>query len=92
MTERYFDHWVDQTYVDLFKDTHREKAPSNKTPALTKSRIRAFGSLVHQINSLKEVLKLKQNLQKNKIVTGKTPFFVIGPFCAHHSICLNIGF
>ena len=38
------------------------------------------------------VLKLKQNFQKNKVVTGKTPFFVIGSFCSHHSICLNIGF
>ena len=24
-------------YYELFKDTHREKAPSSKTPALTKS-------------------------------------------------------
>ena len=24
-----------------------------------------------------------------KIVTGKTPFFVMGPLCTHHSICLN---
>ena len=30
--------------------------------------------------------------QKNKIVTGKTPFFVIGLFCAHRSICLSIEF
>ena len=37
-------------------------------------------------------LNSKQNFQKNKVVTGKTPFFVIGPFCTHHSICLNIGF
>ena len=41
---------------------------------------------------LKVVLKLKQNFQKNKVVTGKTPFLVIGLFCTHHSICLNIGF
>ena len=46
--------------------------------------------VVHQINSLEEVLKLKQNFQKNKVITGKTPFFVIGPFCTHHSIFLNI--
>ena len=36
--------------------------------------------MVHQINFLLEVLNLKQNLQKNKVVTGKTPFLVIGPF------------
>ena len=63
-----------------------------KLQRLQKLRIWAFESLVHQINSLWEVLKLKQNFQKNKVVNGKTPFFVIGPFCTHHSICLNIGF
>ena len=35
---------------------------------------------------------MKQNFQKNKVVTGKIPFFVIGPFCSHHFIFLNIGF
>ena len=29
---------------------------------------------------------------KKWVVTGKTVFFVIGPFCTHHSICLNIDF
>ena len=32
------------------------------------------------INYLYEVLKLKQDLRKNKKDTGKTPFFVIDPF------------
>ena len=32
---------------EFFKDTHREKAPSNKTPALRNVRIWAFGLLVH---------------------------------------------
>ena len=36
------------------------------------------------------IFKLKQNLQKNKVVTGKTPFFVIGPFFTQHSICLKL--
>ena len=35
------------------------------------------------------VLKLKQNFQKYKVVTGKTLLFVIGPFCTYHSVCLN---
>ena len=26
-----------------------------------------------------------------KVVTGKTPFFLIGPFCSHHFICLNMA-
>ena len=38
----------------------------------------AFGSFEHQKNSFQEVLKTKQNFQKNKVITGKTPFFVIG--------------
>ena len=58
---------------------------------LQKVQIWAFGLLVQQINSLYEVLKLKQNFQKNKVVTGKTLFFLIGPLCSHHFICLNIG-
>ena len=29
---------------------------------------------------------------KNKVVTGKTPFSEIGPFCSYYSICLNIDF
>ena len=42
-----------------------------------------------QIN---EVLKLKQNFRKNKVITDKTPFFVIDQFCTPHPICFNIGF
>ena len=76
----------------LFKDIHREKHCQIKLQHLQKVSIWAFGSLVHQINSSEEVLKLKQNFQKNKVVTGKTLLFVIGPFRTNHSICLNSGF
>ena len=48
--------------------------------------------VVGTLNQLFIVLKLKQNFQKNKKVIGKTSFFVIDPFCTHHSICLNIVF
>ena len=65
--------------------------PKIKLQRLRKIRIWTFGSLVHQINSL-EVLKLEQIFQKNKVVAGRTPLFVIGPFCSRHSSCLNIGF
>ena len=40
----------------------------------------------------KEILKLKLNFQKNEVVGGKRPFFVMGPFRTPHSICLNILF
>ena len=69
-----------------------KKHPKIKLQRWRKIRILTFGSLVHQINSFQEVLKLEQIFQKNKVVTGKTPLFVIGPFCSRHSICLNIGF
>ena len=48
--------------------------------------------MVHQINYFQGALKLKQIFQKDKAVTDKTPLFVIGPFCSHYFICLNIGF
>ena len=51
-----------------------------KLQRLQKVGIWAFRWLVHKINSLKEVLKLKQNFQKNKVVTAKTPFFLTDPF------------
>ena len=78
-----------QTRRVSFKDTHREKAPSNKTLTLQKVWIWTFGWLGHQINSLYEILKLKQNVRKNKVVTGETSFFVIGLFCTSHSIYLK---
>ena len=28
---------------------------------------------------------------RNRVVTGKPPFFVIDPFCTPESFCLNIG-
>ena len=69
-----------------------KKHPEIKLQRLRKIRIWTFGLLVHKINSIKEVLKLKKIFQQNKVVTGKTPLFVIGPFCSRHSICLKIGF
>ena len=64
----------------LFKYTHREKAPSNKTPALTKSMNMDIWVVGTSNQLIISPLKLKQNFQKYKVVTGKTPFFVIGPF------------
>ena len=69
-----------------------KKYPQMKLQHLQKVRIWAFGSLAHQINSLEEVLKLKQNFQKKKVVAGKTPFYVTCPFCTEHLLYLNIDF
>ena len=73
------------------KDTHREIEFSNKTPALTKSintGIWVVGtSNQFFIRGFQTVKKIKK-----EEVTGKTPFFVKGPFCTPRSIWLNIGF
>ena len=67
--------------------------PKIKLQRLRKIRILTFGSLVHQINSFhSRDSKTGTNFPKKKVITGKTPLFVIGPFCSRHSICLNIGF
>ena len=90
---------VKKNYVrarSLCKPTLRvltgKKQRQIKFQRLQKIWIWAFGSLVPQINFLLKVPKPKQNFRKNKVVTGKTPFFLIGPFCTHHSICFNTGF
>ena len=35
---------------------------------------------------------MKQNFQKNKVVTGQTPFFVTGSFCTTHCVILTSNF
>ena len=74
-----------------FQDTHREKAPLNKTPALLESmnmNIWVVG-ISNQLSITGSYSILKQNFQKNKLDAGKTVFFVIGQFYNSHSICLN---
>ena len=69
------------------KDTYRENATSNKLKRLQKVW------MVHWINFSEEVFILKLDFQKNKVVCGKTPFFVIRPVvCTSHSSCLKTGF
>ena len=67
------------------KDTYKEEAPSNKTPALTKS-INMDIWVVGTPNQLTET-----KLSKHKIVTAKAPFSVIGPFCNHHLFALTLA-
>ena len=81
----FFTPWLVHLYVNkgLWQWLTGKKHCQIKLQLLQKVRMWVFGSLVHQINYLQKVLKPKQNFQKNKIVTGKTLFFVIGPFCTH---------
>ena len=76
---------------NILKDTHKEKASSNKTQALTKSLSVGIW-LVGTSNQLFIRGSYTEiNFQKNILVTVKTPLFVIGPFSTPHSISLNIG-
>ena len=34
--------------------------------------------------------QVKTKFSKKKVVTGKTPFFVIIPFCTLHTICHTV--
>ena len=77
---------------DYLRILTEKKHGQIKLQHLKKVRIWTFGWLVHQINSIYEILKPKQNLKKNKVVTGKTSFLVTGLLCTPHSICLNMGF
>ena len=72
----------------ILKDTHKEKALSNITQALTKS----MNMNIWIKSTLYKRFLNRNKILKKKVVTGKTPFFVIGPFCTHNSICLNIDF
>ena len=56
-----------------------------------KSTLKQNSNLESKTNSLYEVLKLKQNFGKTKVVTGKTRFFVKGPSCTSYSICLTLA-
>ena len=82
--------------LSLFRDLRiltRKKYPQKKNSnAFQKVWIWTFRRLVHQLNSLYEVLNMKQNSGKNIVVTGKTPLFEIAPFCTPSSICLKTCF
>ena len=73
----------------MLKDTDREKAQSNKTPALTKSK-----NMGIWVVGISNQLFIRGSLteaesSKKQSTYWQTP---IGPFCTHHSVCLNIGF
>ena len=78
-------------FSSCLKDTHRKKALYNKTPALIKG-MNVDVLVVGTSNQLFTTSAYTETTFWNKVVIGKTPFFVIGPFCTYHSICLNIGF
>ena len=46
--------------------------------------------VIRTLNQLSEVFMLKLNFQKNKEVSGKTLFFMIGSFCTDRAVCMNM--
>ena len=81
--------WDSQIAV---RDTHREKAPLDKASTLSKSMNMDIWVVGRSNQLFILVSKLEKNFRKKKVATGKTLFFVVGPFCTPHSIYLNIGF
>ena len=69
-----------------------ENTPSNKTDALTES-MNMYIWVIGVLNQhLEQILILQLNFLKNEVASGKSSFFMIGPLCTPHSICLNNGF
>ena len=82
-------HNLGQSYFSriqiYFRDTHREKnILKSNSNALEKYEYRYLNGWYINWNKIFEKVKY--------LVTGKTPYFSIGPFCTPHSIFLNIGF
>ena len=85
-----FDNFAGEIqYIQLLRILTGKKHPQIKLQHFRKVWIWTFGWLVHQINPLYEILELKQNFWKNKVIFGKTPLFLVDPFCTSHSICLH---
>ena len=82
--------------MKLSKDTHKKNTTLNKTRTLTKSMnmgiwpICALNQLFVRGTQIRFSKKRKK--KKDKAVSGKNPFFLIGPCCTSHVICPNIGF
>ena len=68
----------------IFKDTHRGKAPSNRTPASVyeKYKFEHLGSWYIKSTLYEGFLNWNKVFKKNKVVTGEIPLFAIGQFCA----------
>ena len=77
-------------------NTHSKNAPSNKTQVITKS----MNMEIWEVGTMNQLfirgyyteIKFSKKKNKNKAVSGKTPFFVTAPFYILHSTCLSFGF
>ena len=79
-------------WLTHIKDTHRGNKPWDKTQTLTKIIDMAIWVICTVNQLFMKGSYIHINFSKTKVVGGKTPSFVIAPFCTSHSICFNTGF
>ena len=80
------------SFNELLQDTHSKKAPSNKTPTLTKSINMDIWLIVKSNQFFLRGSHTETKLSKNKLGTGKTPFFVIDRFSTPRFNFRDAGF
>ena len=73
----------------IIKHTHKEKVPWNKTPARTKGMNMDIWLVGTSNHVFLRGSYTETKISKNKVVTRKIRFYVIGQFCSPRSICLN---
>ena len=85
--------YFSRTHI-YFKDTQKEKNTLKwNSNALGKYEYGHLDGWYIKSTLYMTFLNWNKIFEKGKyLVTGKTPFFVIGPFCTPHSIYLNVGF
>ena len=69
-----------------------KKHPQIKRQRLQLEWISTFGLLVIKSTFYKRFLNWNKIFLKDKVITGKTLFFVVDPFCTPYSICIKIVF
>ena len=73
------------------KDIHKEKALSKKTAPLRKCINMVVWVVGTAIQLLIKDSYTETKCSKYNVVTGKTPFFVIGSFCSSHLFVLSLA-
>ena len=79
-------------YVSLLGILTRKKMPKWNSSANEQYEYEYLGRWYIKSTLYKRFLSWNKIFKKMKLVTGKTSFLAIGPFCAPHSTWLNIGF
>ena len=76
----------------LIKDTQGKSTVKWNSSAYKKYEYGHLGRWYIKSTLYQRFLNWNKIFKKSIVVTGKIPFFVIGPFCTQCSICLNVAF